>query len=233
MIFDPVYWILIIGIMAMMGLASKNVQSTFKKYSEVPIRVRMTGAQAARQILDRNGLQNIQVERVQGELTDHYDPQGKVLRLSQPVYDSASVSAVGVAAHEAGHALQDKSNYFPLRFRQGFYPLASIGSNLGMMLVFFGLIGTMILGQFGTLIALAGLGLYACAVFFTIITLPVEFNASSRAMQCLQSYGIVTSEEYSNTQKVLNAAAMTYVAAAVGAVLTLLYWAMLIMGQNE
>lgn len=225
--------LLMVGLMVMMGLASKGVQASFQKYSQVPVRSRITGAQAARRILDANGLQNVRIERVQGELSDHYDPREKVLRLSGMVHDHPSVAAVGVAAHEAGHALQDKSGYAPLKLRQGFYPLASVGSNLGMWMIMIGIFMAMVTGPLGYMIGLAGLALYACAVMFTVITLPVEFNASSRAMAQLNQYGIVSSEEHAGTKKVLNAAALTYVAAAVGSVLTLLYYASFFLGNRE
>lgn len=226
MIFDPGYMLLTFFMLIVMGLASRNVQSTFAKFSQVPIRNRMTGAQAARYILDANDLRNVAIERVPGELTDHYDPRTKVLRLSEPVYDSMSVSAVGVAAHEAGHAIQDKTGYAPLMLRQGVIPLASFGSQIGLVLV--------ILGFFvGTFLSWFGIALYAVAVLASIITLPVEFNASNRALAQLTQYGIVSSEEYTGTKKVLNAAAMTYLAAALGAILTLLYYVMLLMNSRE
>lgn len=231
--FSPEYMILTVFLMLIMGLASKNVQATFTRYSKVPIRSRMTGAQAARYILDANGLKNVAIERVAGNLTDHYDPRDKVLRLSQPVYDSPSISAVGVAAHEAGHALQDKSGYFALQLRQGLIPLANFGSNFGMLLIFIGAIGMAILGPLGIMAALAGLFLYALGVLATIVTLPVEFNASSRALAQISQYGIVSSDEHASAKKVLNAAALTYVAAALGAILTLLYYAMIIFGGNR
>lgn len=231
MIFEPIGLLLMLGIMVLMGLASRNVQATFKRFQEVPIRARMTGFQAARRILDQNGLQNIAIERVQGELTDHYDPTNKVLRLSQPVHDSTSISAVGVAAHEAGHAIQDKVNYWPLVFRQSFYPISSFGSNFGMILIMIGFFMSM--GGGVPIIAVAGLALYALGIVLTIVTLPVEFDASNRALACLTDYGMVSDEEHTSTKKVLNAAAMTYVAAAVGAVLTLLYYAWLIFGGSQ
>lgn len=232
MIFDPTYMIMSIILMALMGLAGRNVQATFKRYSTVPVRRRINGAQSARTILDANGLQDVGIERVAGELTDHYDPRDRVLRLSQPVYDSTSISAVGVAAHEAGHALQHKNGYAPLKLRQGLYPLASMGSNLGMLMIMGGLIlGYMSSAAFS--FAYLGLLLYAMGVVFTLITLPVEFNASNRALAQLTQYGIVASDEYTSTRKVLNAAALTYVAAALVAIFELLYWAMLVFGGSR
>jgi len=220
------YFMLMLVVMLMMGLASQNVQMTFKRFSKVPIRQRISGAQAARYILDANGLQHVAVERVHGNLTDHYDPRSKVLRLSEPVYDSYSISAVGVAAHEAGHAIQDKDGYAPLKLRQGLIPLANFGSQIGLYVMVFGM---MIAPLFGWI----GLGLYSMGVLAAFITLPVEFNASSRALAQLTSYGIVSSEEYTGTKKVLRAAALTYVAAALGAIMTLVYWLMVLYNNRD
>ncbi len=229
--YDPIYLILTLIIFGIMSLASKNVQRTFQKYSQVNNRRRMTGFQVARQILDQNGLRNVNIERVQGNLTDHYDPREKVLRLSQPVHDSPSVSAIGVAAHEAGHALQEKTGYAALKLRQHFYPLANFGSSFGWILIMIGLFMGFATQNF--MLAWFGVALYGCGVLFTVITLPVEFNASSRAMAALTNNGIVTQDEYDNTRKVLNAAALTYVAAAVGAILQLLYIVMMLLGSEE
>lgn len=220
------YFMLMLVVMLMMGLASQNVQMTFKRFSKVPIRQRISGAQAARYILDANGLQHVAVERVHGNLTDHYDPRSKVLRLSEPVYDSSSISAVGVAAHEAGHAIQDKDGYAPLKLRQGLIPLANFGSQIGLYVMVFGM---MIAPLFGWI----GLGLYSLGVLAAFITLPVEFNASSRALAQLTSSGIVSSEEYTGTRKVLRAAALTYVAAALGAIMTLVYWLMVLYNNRD
>ena len=231
MIYDMNYWVMILFIMLMMGLASNYVQHTFRRYSKVPLRRRLTGAQAARLILDRHGLNDVVVERIPGKLTDHYDPRERILRLSEPVYDSMSVSAVGVAAHEVGHAIQDKNHYAPLKLRQGVVPLANFGSTLGNILIMVGLV----MGFMGATYTLAviGLLLYSMGVMFALITLPVEFNASNRALAVLTQTGIVTDEEHDATRKVLNAAALTYVAAAVGAILQLLYWAMLVLNSRD
>ncbi len=234
MFFVPDFGFMIVSLIAMaiMGLASQNVQATFRRFSEVPIRRRMTGAQTARSILDMNGLHNVVVERVQGNLTDHYDPSNKVLRLSQPVYDSMSVSAVGVAAHEAGHAIQDKENYGPLRLRSGIVPLVNVTSTMGMWIIMAGLLlGGFSGGSFW--LAFIGLALYSTGVFFALITLPVEFDASNRAMAVLSQNGIINQEEYGNTKKVLNAAAMTYIAAALGAIIQFLYLAMILLGNRD
>ncbi|RJP19261.1 MAG: zinc metallopeptidase [Candidatus Omnitrophota bacterium] len=227
------YLVLSFAIMGLMLLATRNVRSTFSRYAKVPVRSRLTGAQVARQVLDSHGLHHVRIERIEGELTDHYDPREKVLRLSEPVYDHASLAAAGVAAHEAGHALQDKHGYLPLQYRQGIYPLANFGSSFGVLLIPLGLMAGVILGPMGFWIALMGFILYLCAVLFSVITLPVEFNASSRAMAALSHGGIVSSHEYRDTEKVLNAAAMTYVAATIGAVVTLLYYGSLLFGGAE
>lgn len=229
---DPTYLIIMVISAVLVGLAAKNVQATFNRFNKVPVRRRISGAQAARYILDANGLRDVVVERVAGNLTDHYDPRERVLRLSQSVYDSTSIAAVGVAAHETGHALQQKDSYAPLQLRQGLYPITTLGSNLGMILIMAGLF----LGFASNIMftfAYLGLLLYGMGVVFSIVTLPVEFNASSRAMAQLTQYGLVSSEEYTNARKVLNAAALTYVAAALVAVLELLYWAMLILGGRD
>ncbi len=230
---DPGFLILSLLIAGMLGLASKNVERTFQKYHQVANRRRMTGAQVARQILDMNGLRDVAIERVQGKLTDHYDPRSRVLRLSQLVHDHPSVSAIGVAAHEAGHALQDKAGYFALKLRQGIYPLANFGSSFGMILIMIGLFTGMMSQGGNFTLAWIGVALYGCGVFFSIITLPVEFNASSRALAAITQNGIVTQDEYSGTRKVLNAAALTYVAAAAGAILQLLYLVMMLLGASE
>lgn len=236
MILEPGYIVLTLVIMAMAGLASQNVKSTFTKYSQVPIRRRMTGYQTARHILDANGLHDVQVEAIQGELTDHYDPRKKVVRLSQPVYGSTSLSAVGVAAHEVGHAIQDQQGYTALKMRQGLFPIAAMGAQFGstilmlaVMMVFMGPRDNPLVAIMG----IAGLGLYSMAVLMHVVTLPVEFNASSRAMAALSQHGIINQEEYRGTKKVLNAAALTYVAQAVGAILMLLYYVMIIFGNRR
>jgi len=220
------YFVLILVVMLMMGLASQNVQMTFKRFSQVPIRKRISGAQAARYILDSNGLHHVAVERVHGNLTDHYDLRSKVLRLSEPVYDSYSISAVGVAAHEAGHAIQDKDGYGPLKLRQGLIPLANFGSQIGLYVMVFGMMIAPLFGWIGFI-------LYSLGVLAAVITLPVEFNASSRALAQLTNYGIISTEEYTGTKKVLNAAALTYVAAALGAIMTLIYWLMVLYNNRE
>lgn len=203
--------------------ATIKVKSTFKRYSTIGSASGITGAQAARIILDRNGLMNVSIEESHGMLSDHYDPRGKVLRLSRDVYHSPSLSAIGVASHEAGHALQDAENYGALSLRQAMIPISMFGSNLSWILLILG----MILNMF-SLVTL-GIFLFSLAVLVSIITLPVEFNATARAKMLMTNYGILTMEEQKGASRVLDAAAMTYVAAALTAILQLLYY-LLIFG---
>lgn len=220
---SPLYLVLVGPAILLSIYASIKVKTTFSKYARVGVSSGMTGAQAARRILDTFGASEVQIESVGGNLSDHYDPRTKVLRLSEGVYSDASLSAVGVAAHEAGHALQHAQGYTPLALRSSLVPVASIGSNIAPFLIILGII----LGAAGGIFIKLGIVLFAAAVAFTIITLPVEFNASSRAMQLLTTSGVITQTEYGPVRKVLNAAAMTYVAAAVAAVMQLIYWVML------
>jgi Zn-dependent membrane protease YugP len=198
-------------------IAQARVRNTYSKFSQVRVRSGMTGAEMARRILDANGLTDVPIERIGGTLSDHYDPRTRVLRLSQDVHDSASVAAVGVAAHEAGHAIQHARSYVPLSVRNAIYPVASFGSNLGPILVIAGFI----FGMIQPLITV-GILLFAAAVVFSIITLPVEFNASRRAVRILSEGGSLSSEEVGGAKSVLSAAALTYVASALASVLTLL-----------
>ncbi len=207
--------------------AQQRVKSTFNKYSKVPTSTGMTGAQAAARILDRNGLTNVEVERVQGNLTDHYDPRSKTLRLSEGVYDSTSVAAVGIAAHEAGHALQDQSHYRALVLRSAMVPTVQFGSKLGPILFIIGiLIGL-------TPLAWLGVILFAAVAVFSLVTLPVEFNASARAKQLLVAEGILVPQEMGGVNKVLNAAAWTYVAAALSAIVWLLRYVSILSGRRD
>lgn len=220
--FDPSWWIFIGPAMLLSIYASIKVHSTYSKYARVPASSGMSGAQAARRILDMFGASDVRIEPVGGNLTDHYDPRSKTLRLSEGVYSDDSLAAVGVAAHEAGHALQHAQGYAPLALRSALVPAASIGSNLGIYLVIFGLI-LRGLGSLSVLMMQAGIVLFAAAVAFTLVTLPVELNASKRAMQLLTTSGVITGAEYQPVRKVLNAAALTYVAAAITAVMQLIY----------
>jgi hypothetical protein len=226
MFFDPMYlWFAIPG-MILAGIASMLTKNTFNKYSEVMAGSRMTGAQAARHMLDSKGLSNVDIERVQGFLSDHYDPRHKVLRLSPPVYDSPSLSAIGVACHEAGHALQDAQNYAPLHLRSLLVPAASFGSRFAYFVLIAGFLlqGGGSEGGIGLLMVNAGLILFSAAVLFSIVTLPVEWDASARAKKQMVTAGIVTSAEQEHAGRVLNAAFLTYLAAAISSILTLLYF---------
>jgi len=204
--------------------AQFKVKSAFKKYSKVAPRSGLTGAQASRHLLDTNGLQDVAIEAIPGNLSDNYDPRTRILRLSPDVYEGKSLAAVGVAAHEAGHALQDAHGYWPMKIRAGLVPAANFGSQMALPLFF---IGLLTVGWFrsplGYLIMNVAIIVFAVAVVFQIVTLPVELNASRRAMAGLSDGGIITQEEYGPTRKVLSAAAMTYIAAAATAIMTLIY----------
>ncbi|MCB0150923.1 MAG: zinc metallopeptidase, partial [Caldilineaceae bacterium] len=204
--FDPIYLLFAIPPLLLGLWAQFRVQSAFRNYSKVRTGNGLTGAQAARAILDANGLQTVTVERVGGSLTDHYDPRGKVLRLSESVYATPSVAAVGVAAHEAGHALQDKQHYGPLRLRSAIVPAVNIGSWLGPIIF---MVGFFMSGAAGDTIALIGLLFFAMTAIFALVTLPVEFNASKRAKQQLASTGLLSPQEIGGVDKVLDAAALT------------------------
>ncbi|MDP8222755.1 MAG: zinc metallopeptidase [Candidatus Lernaella stagnicola] len=212
--FDPTF-ILLIPAVIMAIWAQSKVRKAFKKYSQVRAASGMTGAQAARYLLDRAGLQEVAIEPVAGKLSDHYDPRKKVLRLSEGVHGSPSLAALGIAAHEAGHALQDKDNYWPMSVRHALVPVA----NLGAWSLWPAIIGGFLFG-YRPLIDI-GIVLYSFAVLFHLVTLPVEFNASSRALALLEGSGALHPQEIGGARKVLSAAAMTYVAATLASVLTL------------
>lgn len=216
--FDPLYFVILAPALLLSVVASLWVKLSFTKWSKRSLRSQISGAQAARSILDANGLERVRVERASGWLSDHYDPRAKVLRLSPEVYSGRSVSAVGVAAHEAGHALQDKERYLPLTWRTALVPVASLGSNLTWILILAGVF----LGI--TQLYTAAVVLFSAVVLFQLITLPVEFNASTRAHAALTRFAIVSGPEAVGVRNVLTAAAMTYVAAAITAVLQLVYF---------
>lgn len=207
--------------------AQSKVKSTYKKYSQVPTSSSMSGAEVARKILNDNGLFNVAVEEVRGHLTDHYDPRSKVIRLSSDIYHGRSTAGAAVAAHEVGHAIQDAEDYAFLRFRSALVPVASFGSNISIFL----LIGGMLLQMTG--LVFVGIVFFAAAVLFQLITLPVEFDASNRAMAQLVSTGVIRNDEERKTKKVLNAAAMTYVAGALVALAELLRFVFMFIGMNE
>lgn len=211
---DPTYILVIAGALLCL-LAQSNVTSTYSRYSRVQSRTGMTGAMAAERILRANGIYDVRVEHIQGNLTDHYDPSAKVLRLSDTVYGSTSVAAIGVAAHECGHAIQHQTGYVPLKIRGSLVPVANLGSRLCWPLIILGLF-------FSYTFVQAGIIMFCAVVLFQLVTLPVEFNASSRALQILGDSGMLYQDEISSTKKVLRAAALTYVASVASSVLQLL-----------
>lgn len=224
--FDPTYILIIIAAIISL-IAQWRVNSAFSKYSRVASMSGMTGAQAARMILQSNGINDVSVQRISGKLTDHYNPSTKVLNLSESVYGSTSVAAIGVAAHECGHAIQHARGYFPLSLRTALVPVANIGSQLSWVFIIVGAI----LSFNQTLITI-GIIMFSAAVLFQLVTLPVEFNASARALEQLESNGILYRDEVSQTRKVLSAAALTYVAAAATAILQLLRLIILFGGRG-
>lgn len=233
MFFNPLFWLLTIPGLLLGLYAQSRVKSNFNKYSRVHTMRNITGAQVARELLDSQGLYDVAVEESKaGTLSDHYDPRGKVLRLSPEVYRTPSVAAAGVAAHEMGHALQDAKGYAPLKLRSSLVPATSFGSRLAPMIFLGGFLLNSFTG-FGIEIAWAGVILFGIAVLFTLVTLPVEFDASKRAKQLLASSGIVMGDEAKGVDKVLDAAALTYVAAAVSAIGTLLYYVLLLTGGGR
>ena len=215
---DPTYLLVIAGVLICLA-ASARMRSTFSRYSRVQSRSGLTGMQAAQEILRRAGIYDVRVERVAGNLTDHYDPRSKVLRLSDSTYHSTSLAAVGVAAHECGHAMQHAQGYAPLKIRGSLVPLANMGSTLAWPLIIIGLIFT---GRSSEMFLNLGILAFSLAVLFQIVTLPVEFNASNRAIRILASSGIMYEDELRGAKKVLGAAALTYVAGAASSILQLL-----------
>ena len=226
--FDATYLLVIIGAVLCMA-ASSHIRSTYRKYAKVRSACGMTGAQAAEMILRRNGVVGVTVQHVSGELTDHYNPARGVVNLSDSTYGSTSVAAIGVAAHECGHVMQHETGYLPLKIRTALVPVANIGSSLGIWIVILGLI----LGLNDTL-AMIGIYLFSFGVLFQLVTLPVEFDASKRALVMLQDYGILGQSEAQGSRAVLNAAALTYVASAAASILQLLRLLMLVnRGRNR
>ena len=210
-----IYFLLIVAFFYSI-YTSINVKSTFRKYNRMPSSRGVSAATIARQILDSNGLYNVQVTRVSGELTDHYDPRTNTVALSAPVYDSISVGAIGVAAHEVGHAIQYAKNYTPIKIRMAILPVAQFGSSAWILFFILGIVFNI------SLLRGVGIGLFAAIVLFQLITLPVELNASSRALATIKDQGILFAEEYKGAKKTLTAAAMTYVASLAVALLQLL-----------
>ena len=226
MFFDPMYFMFILPAFLLGLWAQMRIQIA---YTQAQRRAApLSGAAAARHILDSAGLQNVAIEQIPGKLSDHYDSRAKVLRLSQEVYQSRTLAAVGIAAHESGHAIQDAVAYSPLKMRNAIVPMAGIGSNAGMLMVILGAF----LGMNGFLIWL-GIGLFSCVVVFQLVNLPVEYNASNRAKSQLVQLGIIRDQELVYVKKVLNAAALTYVAATLQAIMTLLYLIMRFGGNSR
>lgn len=212
--------------------ASIQVNTTFQKYSKVRSARGITGAEAARRVLDANGLSHIRIERIPGNLTDHYDPRNDVIRLSDSVYDNASVAAVGVACHEAGHAVQHAENYAPVKIRSAIIPVTNIGSRLAIPLIIIGII----LNAFAPkllILAYIGVACYGLCTLFQLVTLPTEFDASKRALRSMEGYGILGSDEIGGAKRVLRAAAMTYVAALAVSLMQLLRLFMIVAGNSR
>jgi Zn-dependent membrane protease YugP len=225
--FDPLYFVFLVPALLLMLYAQWRVRSVIGKFGEIPNRLGLTGAQVARAILDCNGLFDVPVELTPGELTDHYDPLRRVVRLSEPVFYGRSVAALGVAAHETGHAIQHKIGYVPLQLRTAIVPAVNIGTNIGWILMLLGIV----IGISG--LAWVGVILFSLGTLFALLTLPVEFDASRRALALLTTMGIVDRTEEGQAREVLNAAALTYVAGLVMAVLNLLYWISLVSGMRR
>lgn len=229
---DYTYIILVLPAVIFSLWASARVNSTFKKYSKEHNMRGITGAQAARSVLDANGLHNVAIEKISGDLTDHYDPKSNVIRLSDSVYDSTSTAAIGVACHEAGHAVQHAENYAPVKLRTAIVPITNIGSKLSMPLIILGIV----LSSFGNIfiqIAYLGIICFCACVFFQLVTLPTEFNASSRALKAIESSHLLNDSEQRSAKKVLSAAAMTYVAALAVSIMQLLRLVLLVSGRRR
>jgi Zn-dependent membrane protease YugP len=226
-----IYIVFMVPGLLFMLWAQNKVKGTYKKYSQVRNTAGISGAEAARRVLDSQGLQDVKIEAIQGELTDHYDPRSRVLRLSQGVYGVPSIAAIGIAAHEAGHAIQHAKAYGPLKARTAMVPIVGIGSNLGFGVLFLGLI----LQSVG--LAWVGVGLFALSTIFALMTLPVEFDASRRAKEILVQVGLVDSgvsggQESKGVAATLDAAAWTYIAGFAASLLTLLYYVMMVTGMS-
>jgi Zn-dependent membrane protease YugP len=231
--FDPLWFMVMIPPLIFMIYAQTKVNSAFNKYSKVANSQHITGAEAAEKLLGSNGLDDIKVEGVKSRLGDHYDPSKKVLRLSPAVANTPSVAALGIVAHEVGHAVQDKVGYGFMRFRTTLVPAANLGSTLGYVFVILGFLLAVFGAAFGMTVVWVGVFLFSLAVLFSLVTLPVEFNASNRARQMLRSTGLLVAQEYDEASAVLSAAALTYVAATLQAVAQLFYFVMLAMGGRR
>lgn len=228
MYFNPTYWLYMAPGILLVMFTSWYVKSAYRKWSKVPARSRISGYEAAQRLITRGGLYGVDIQSIRGEMTDHYDPRAKILRLSQGVAQGTSVASVAIAAHELGHAMQDAEDYLPLKMRAAMVPMVNIGSNLGWILIMAGLFLNWIN------VAWLGVAFFAGGALFALMTLPVEFNASARAKHLLAETGIIqTEEEQRGVNNVLNAAALTYVAALVTSVLQLFYYASLLSGRRR
>jgi len=234
---SPGYMFISLIGMVIIFIPQMLIKATYKKFSQVKVSTNMTGADVARSMLQRAGINNVSVVAIEGELSDHYDPSSKVVNLSQDIFYGNSVSSVGIAAHEVGHAIQDNTGYLPMKLRAGIFPAVQAGQSLGPLLLMAGL-GLRFfmhgMGEFTTLIALTGISLYGAVVLFHMVTLPVEFNASFRAVKILASGGyLIEKKEVGEASTVLTAAALTYVAAALYALIELLYWVWIFFGRGR
>lgn len=230
--FDWTYVVLVLPCVILSLWASANVNSTFKKYSQQFSTRRLTGAEAAQRVLLANGVQGVSIQRISGNLTDHFDPSTNVIRLSDSVYDSTSTAAIGVACHEAGHAVQYAENYAPIKLRAAVIPATNLGSKLAMPLILLGLIFSYV-GNFSYVLVYAGIACFGLSLVFQLITLPVEFNASHRALAAISAGNLLTEDEENGARKVLTAAALTYVAATATALAQMLRLLVLFGGRGN
>lgn len=230
--FDWTYVVLVLPCVILSLWASANVNSTFKKYSQQFSTRRLTGAEAAQRVLLANGVHGVSIQRISGNLTDHFDPSTNVIRLSDSVYDSTSTAAIGVACHEAGHAVQYAENYAPIKLRAAVIPATNLGSKLAMPLILLGLIFSYV-GNFSYVLVYAGIACFGLSLVFQLITLPVEFNASHRALAAISAGNLLTEDEENGARKVLTAAALTYVAATATALAQMLRLLVLFGGRGN
>ncbi|MBE6607365.1 MAG: zinc metallopeptidase [Ruminococcaceae bacterium] len=229
---DWTYIILVMPALLFAAWASSRVNTTFEKYSKQISSRRMTGAEAARRVLSANGIYDVQIQKIKGNLTDHYDPKANVIRLSEAVHDGISTAAIGVAAHEAGHAVQHAQNYAPVKIRTAIVPITNIGSKLSIPLILIGILLSY-LGAIFSYIAYAGVAAFGLCVIFQLVTLPTEFNASSRALAAIEQCGILSSQELQGSKKVLSAAALTYVAALAVTFMQFLRLFLMVAGSSN
>lgn len=230
--FDWTYLVLVLPFVIISLIASANVNSTFNKYSRQISRRNITGAEAAQRVLFNNGVTNVRIERVSGNLTDHFDPRTNVIRLSESVYDSPSTAAIGVACHEAGHAVQYATGYGPIKLRAAIIPVTNIGSKLAIPLILLGVLFTA-MGHYASAIINIGIACFSLSLIFQLVTLPVEFNASNRALRAIEDANILTQDEIRGARKTLSAAALTYVAAAAASLAQLLRLVILFGGGRD